>query len=233
MFLLMGAFVAALPAQSPTSANELRSKYLAALAHQGEEEIRAFRRRGGNPSSTQHPGRKWAARFWGYRAAHPGTAAAAQAVSEALWMWLAAEQWPAMRDAVETLSHEDAAWNESFRPLLLASDTQKDYAWFERKLAGLTNACGEPQVCASAWTFTGYALARQQKHAEAREAAARAMRLAPPGQRAKAEAAYDEITRLSAGLPAPAFTTTSLEGRPVSLAQFRGKVVLLNFWASW
>jgi len=32
---------------------------------------------------------------------------------------------------------------------------------------------------------------------------------------------------------APAFTLMDLDGRPVSLADFRGKVVVLNFWATW
>ncbi|HLE02790.1 MAG TPA: TlpA disulfide reductase family protein [Dehalococcoidia bacterium] len=36
------------------------------------------------------------------------------------------------------------------------------------------------------------------------------------------------------GRPAPAFTLPSLaDGSPVSLDQFRGKVVLLNFFATW
>jgi cytochrome c biogenesis protein CcmG/thiol:disulfide interchange protein DsbE len=32
---------------------------------------------------------------------------------------------------------------------------------------------------------------------------------------------------------APGFTLTDLEGRPVSLSDFRGKVVVLDFWATW
>jgi len=32
---------------------------------------------------------------------------------------------------------------------------------------------------------------------------------------------------------APAFTLTTLDGNSISLAEFRGKVVILNFWASW
>jgi len=33
--------------------------------------------------------------------------------------------------------------------------------------------------------------------------------------------------------PAPAFTLVSRDGKPVSLAQFKGDVVMINFWASW
>lgn len=35
------------------------------------------------------------------------------------------------------------------------------------------------------------------------------------------------------GKPAPALQRTALDGKPVDLARLRGKVVLLNFWATW
>ena len=35
------------------------------------------------------------------------------------------------------------------------------------------------------------------------------------------------------GRPAPAFGLATFEGTPLSLATHRGKVVVLNFWASW
>ena len=37
----------------------------------------------------------------------------------------------------------------------------------------------------------------------------------------------------SAGGPAPAFTLATRAGQDVSLAQYKGQVVMLNFWASW
>jgi peroxiredoxin len=37
----------------------------------------------------------------------------------------------------------------------------------------------------------------------------------------------------SAGGPAPPFTLASRAGQDVSLAQYKGQVVMLNFWASW
>jgi cytochrome c biogenesis protein CcmG/thiol:disulfide interchange protein DsbE len=33
--------------------------------------------------------------------------------------------------------------------------------------------------------------------------------------------------------PAPDFTRDGLNGKPVHLANYRGRVVLLNFWATW
>jgi thiol-disulfide isomerase/thioredoxin len=45
-----------------------------------------------------------------------------------------------------------------------------------------------------------------------------------------------EILKLEAGSPgkmAPTFSTTDINGKPLSLADFKGKYVLLDFWASW
>ena len=36
-----------------------------------------------------------------------------------------------------------------------------------------------------------------------------------------------------AGSPAPAFSLNGRSGQAVSLAQYKGQVVMLNFWASW
>lgn len=51
-------------------------------------------------------------------------------------------------------------------------------------------------------------------------AAAQEMMVAPPPP-------------LPAGTRAPAFTTRTLGGRPLSLRDLRGKVVLLDYWATW
>ncbi len=48
----------------------------------------------------------------------------------------------------------------------------------------------------------------------------------------KGEQAEDQITLLR-GKQAPAFTLTTLEGKKVSLADYKGRPVLVNFWATW
>lgn len=47
-----------------------------------------------------------------------------------------------------------------------------------------------------------------------------------------ASACYRGAKPLSIGKPAPDFTITDAE-RTVSLSQLRGKIVVLNFWATW
>jgi len=49
----------------------------------------------------------------------------------------------------------------------------------------------------------------------------------------KVNYAYQKAMRYSEGSPAPDFTLADIDGNSVQLAQFNGKVVYLNFWASW
>jgi len=41
------------------------------------------------------------------------------------------------------------------------------------------------------------------------------------------------ITPVSVGMVAPDFTLSTVDGRSVHLSDYRGKVVMLNFWATW
>lgn len=49
----------------------------------------------------------------------------------------------------------------------------------------------------------------------------------------KVEGLYQKYAPVSPGAAAPLFEGSDLNGRFISLAQFRGKIVYLNFWASW
>ena len=56
---------------------------------------------------------------------------------------------------------------------------------------------------------------------------------APPAATADGAGAAEADPQPLKGKPAPAFTLTDLNGEKVSLADYKGKAVLLNFWATW
>jgi len=57
--------------------------------------------------------------------------------------------------------------------------------------------------------------------------------LADPFLKNKLEAAYISGITLKPGKPAPALALTNADGQPVSLKDFAGKTVYLDFWATW
>ncbi len=86
----------------------------------------------------------------------------------------------------------------------------------------------------SALTSLGQLQLRANKPAKAKSAITRLIALDPEDEiKSLARGYLYEIDHLQIGMTAPDFTTKTLEGKSVSLKSFRGKAVLLNFWASW
>lgn len=55
----------------------------------------------------------------------------------------------------------------------------------------------------------------------------------PGGDTVKAETGESGLKPAAKRNPAPGFTLKDADGRDVKLADLKGKVVLLNFWATW
>ncbi len=54
-----------------------------------------------------------------------------------------------------------------------------------------------------------------------------------PEYTALLQKSYEDAQRVAPGNVAPSFSLTDIDGNPVSLEDFKGKVVYLDFWASW
>lgn len=54
-----------------------------------------------------------------------------------------------------------------------------------------------------------------------------------PAKPGEAESASEGNGAKMTGKAAPAFTLTTLDGKKVSLSDYKGKAVLVNFWATW
>lgn len=79
-------------------------------------------------------------------------------------------------------------------------------------------------VCIALWYAD-----KVEREGLAAEAAENAQQAAPADEAAEAAAA----TLAKKGAEAPDFTVEMIDGRTISLHELRGKVVLLNFWATW
>ncbi len=66
-----------------------------------------------------------------------------------------------------------------------------------------------------------------------RECFAEAAESGPGRLRPLAQRFVDEIDTLQVGMPAPETAGTDTAGRAISLVDFRGRVVLLDFWGFW
>ena len=85
-------------------------------------------------------------------------------------------------------------------------------------------------VLALGGVLVTWAAARYARQVEGRDAAPAAARAAEPDA-----AATEPVTLrfFRDPKPAPAFTIKDLDGREISAASLRGKVVIVNFWATW
>ena len=112
-----------------------------------------------------------------------------------------------------------------------ASGKAEDWAKVFTKLAATTT---RKETKVGATFATGVMRMGSGKSSEAKEAFEAALKLdADSDYSDSAKLFIHEIDHLRIGMKAPDFTTKDLAGKDVSLASFKGKVVLLDIWATW
>jgi len=198
------------------------------------QEAEQYVKAGGKEIDVNYPGRKWAATLWQYRQQHPGAAASAHATAEALHFLLHAEQISEMTGKADSLAPDDAAWKRAIGVLREAADRKKDYEYLIAKSKFLLEKASDGDVKMRAQFALAQGLWMKGETEQARAAFQKIVAEYPNTQLAReAEGNIHELDSLNLGQPAPLFAYRGINGEPVSLADFRGKVTLLNFWASW
>jgi hypothetical protein len=204
------------------------------LVKQGWQEADEFVKAGGKESDANYPGKKWAATFWEYRTQHPGTAASAHATAEALHFLVHADQLGELRDKTDSLKPDDAAWQRIIGVLREAADKKKDYDYLIAKSGFLLEKSTDKEVRMRAQFALAQGFWKKGDADRAKMAFQKVVADYPNTPFAReADGNIHELDSLNLGQAAPLFAYRGLNGEPVALADFKGKVVLLNFWASW
>jgi len=230
-------FFLALPAiaqnTSPTPA-DAEMERVRAMITQAKNETEQFSKSGGKADDANHPNLKWSATFWVYRLKHPGTPATVVATTQALSLLYRSDRVSEMQAKADTLKLDDPAWKQVINVVLWASIKTKDYSYLISKAEALTQSAVDPQIKALARFNVGEAYWRKGDTEKARVAFQTVVAQYPTTPKAEeAKGNLWEIEFLNVGQPAPQFERKTINGDPLSLAGFKGKVVVLKFWGTY
>ena len=205
-----------------------------AMVRQAREESEQFSRSGSKASEPNNPNLKWAATLWEYRNKHPGTPATAIATTEALRLLVRADRISEMQTKADTVKLDEAAWKRAIYVLLEAAANKKDYNYLISKTQALSQNAVDPEIKVFAHLTLGDAYWKKGDLEQARVAFEAVVAQYPKTPSAE-EAAGNlmEIELLNPGQLAPQFARTTIKGDPISLAGFKGQVVVLKFWGTY
>ena len=214
--------------------NDREMDRVQAMITQAKQEVEQFSKSGGKPDDAKHPNRKWAATLWRYRLKHPGTPASVVATTQALILLYRSNRSGELQAKADTLKLDDPAWEQAINVLLFASPKTKDYTYLLTKAEALTQSAVDPNIKARARFNIGEAYWKKGDVDQARIAFQTVVAQYPNTSYAKdAEGNVREIEFLNVGQVAPQFDHATINGDPLSLAGFKGKVVVLKFWGTY
>ena len=204
------------------------------ILRQARKEILNFQKAGGTNRDLGHPAEQWARQLWKWRETQPGTPEAAKATTEAVRFLVYSDRFTEAQSRVDRIPTGDPAWQGLARVLLDSAARQKDYTYFFAKLQSVFNETTDATTRAAVQLNLGRAWRRQRDEKKAEIAFRSAMDLAADSRAGKeAETQLYELLHLGAGKPAPAFSAAAIDGARLSLADYRGKPVVVLFWATY
>jgi len=219
---------------TPQKSGDPELERVQAMIRQARQESEQFLGAGGKASDADHPNIKWAAALWQYRGEHRSAPATDLATSEALRLLIRADHINEMQAKADTLKPDDAAWKQAINALMEAATNRGDYDYLISKAQALVQHSTDPEIKLRARFTLGRAYWKKGDTEQAKAAFQAVITQHPNTSYAEAaEGNLMEMQNLNLGQPAPLFANRTINGEPISLADFKGKVVALKFWASW
>ena len=206
---------------------------LDAMLRQAREEIRNFEQAGGKRDDPNHPVDKWARTLWAFREKSPHAPETAKATSEAVHLLIHADRFQEAYARADQVASDDPAWEGLAQVLFEAASLQKNFTYFFQKLPTVLSQAPDAKVQAALQLSLGRGWRVEKDDVKAKAAYQATIKLAsgsPSGRQAEAE--LYELLHLGPGQPAPQFSATTINGSRVSLADYRGRPVVLVFWAT-
>lgn len=217
-----------------TSTPDTETDRVQTMINQARKDADQFSKSGGKPGDANDPNLKWSAALWQYREKHPASPATVLATSEALRLLNRADRVSELRAKTDELKPDDAAWQQVFYVLMSAGSKSKDYSYLISKAETLARTATDKNIQAQARFNIGDAYWRTKDNDRARTAFQAVVTEYPGTEYAKAaEGNLREIEFLNLGQPAPEFARTTINGDQISLAGFKGKVLVLKFWGTY
>jgi hypothetical protein len=139
-----------------------------------------------------------------------------------------------MMAKVDAVGADNPDWKRIMELLMEVAERDNDYSYLKRKAKEELAASKDPETRATSAFALGMGCWRSGELRQAEAAFAVVGKILPDSELAQAAAGNaHEIKFLGVGQPAPRFTVHTTAGAPLSSEDLKGRVVLLNFWASW
>ncbi|HYM00794.1 MAG TPA: hypothetical protein VEZ90_17695 [Blastocatellia bacterium] len=193
-----------------------------------------FKSAGGKSGHENNPAEKWSKRLLDYGRQHPGASESKDAETVALALLLDAGL---IADAATISAQVDSSgelWGKQVMNQLWAAEAANDNDYAVRNADALVDHSSQPELKAQIRLAEGDAFWRKGDTGRATSVFRGVMDEYPKTRFAEeARGNIYEIEKLNVGHPAPVLNAKFVDGHGANLTDYRGKPVLIVFWASW
>ncbi len=198
-------------------------------------DMRAFYKTGSEIPDSQAVNPQWAfaEEFLSYFRTHPDSPTGKKAAENAFMMWGNLESADEVTEAIQHVPDRSDVWGRILTGISNAYARSDRYDEYETLVHDLENRLTHPASRSALFRSLGAFARRDSSFGKAVEYYSAVVELdANAFDVQRAVNVLYELESLNVGQPAPDFTVETLDGESLTLSDLRGKVVLMEFWAT-